>query len=273
MTMTFFVNDSFNTDESFFPRDAGGNTSNPIADPASEDFHILSEKLSIPSFDGVLRRLRLNEMIEKSLSQFGATLISGRSGTGKTALAADFANNRSKVAWYSVESPDVDWRVFSRYFSTGLNPSFSSVKTAALGKPESGDPSTAVMSQFLADVFSELDARADEEPLLIVLDDLHHIFDAPWFGSFFNLLLYSLREDTQLLLLCRSRPPSPLWRLRSKQMLNVIDEKLLAFNCEETTKFFRRAGLSAKTARKAHADSFGRIAKVKQIASRIPAAG
>lgn len=270
MTMTFYVNDSLECDESFLPRDAGGNSSNSIASKSNEDFHILAEKLTIPEFDGILHRPRLDEMIEKSLSQFGATLISGRSGTGKTALAAGFAKNWSKAAWYSVESPDVDWRVFSRYFAASLNGVLG--KKNAIKHPKGGEVSRGTIAQFLADIFARVDSEANKESLLIVLDDLHHIFDAPWFGEFFNLLLYSLRENTHLLLLCRSRPPNPLWRLRSKQMLNVIDEKLLAFNCEETTKFFQSAGLPEKTARKAHADSFGRIAKVKQIASRLPAA-
>lgn len=268
MTMTSFVNDSFDSDESFYLRDAGGNASNSVVDAASEDFHILAEKLSIPSFDGILQRPRLVEMVDKSLSQFGATLISGRSGTGKTALAADFANSRRRVAWYSVESPDVEWKVFSRYFSASLSRMLANNASEPTQRQANGDVSGITIAQFLADIFLKIDTQPDQEPLLLVLDDLHHIFDAPWFGEFFNLLLYSLGANTHLLLLCRSRPPNPLWRLRSKQMLNVIDEKLLAFNCEETIKFFQLAGLPKKTARKTHADSFGRIAKVKQIASR-----
>jgi ATP/maltotriose-dependent transcriptional regulator MalT len=257
--MTPLISDTFDSDESFSSRETGELSSHSIADRTNEEFHILEEKLSIPQFEGILQRPRLGEMIEKSLSQFGATLISGRSGTGKTALAADFANNRRRVAWYSVESPDVDWRIFSRYFSASLG------RTLA----NKDDMSTESISQFLADIFAKIDAEPKREPLLIVLDDLHHIFDAPWFGEFFNLLLYSLRENTQLLLLCRSRPPNPLWRLRSKQMLNVIDEKLLAFNYEETARFFQGMDLPENAAVKAHALSFGRIAKVKQIASRL----
>lgn len=264
MTMSFFVNDSFDSDESFYLRDGGGNASHSTAVPATEEFHILAEKLSIPAFEGILQRPRLCEMIDKSLSQFGATLISGRSGTGKTALAADFAACRGKVAWYSVESPDVEWKVFSQYFSASLGRMLAD--TTQMLRRTNDDGSKGAIAQFLADIFAKIDAEPGNEPVLLVLDDLHHIFDAPWFGEFFNLLLYSLRDNTHLLLLCRSRPPNPLWRMRSKQMLNVIDEKLLAFNCEETTKFFQLAGLPAKTARKAHADSFGRIAKVKQIA-------
>ncbi len=268
--MTFFANDSFSSDEGFYLRDNGGSESSPASRTGREDFHILTEKLLIPQFDDILQRPRLDDMIEKSVTQFAATLISGRSGTGKTALAADFANNRRKVAWYSVESPDVEWNVFSRYFSASLSRALESDENMSVPENEKLVVSKGAIASFLADVFAKIDSASDQEPILLVLDDLHHIFDAPWFSEFFNILLHSLRENTHLLLTCRSRPPGPLWRMRSKQMLNVIDEKLLAFNSDETIAFFKRAGLPEKTAPKAHADSFGRIAKVKQIASRLP---
>ena len=97
---------------------------------------------------------------------------------------------------------------------------------------------------------------------MIVLDDIHHLFDAHWFGDFFNLLLYSLPAGSHLLMLCRSRPPGPVWRLRSKQMLNVLDEKVIAFDLEETRVLFERLGLPASDAERAHRDSFGRVAKL-----------
>ena len=52
---------------------------------------LFAEKLKVPVFENQILRPRLNELLAKSLAQFGATLITGRSGTGKTALAADFA--------------------------------------------------------------------------------------------------------------------------------------------------------------------------------------
>ncbi|MEO7674291.1 MAG: AAA family ATPase [Pyrinomonadaceae bacterium] len=270
MTMTLFVDDRFDSDDSFYRQDARGGASTHVSGAGGEEFfHILEQKLSKPRFDGMLQRTRLDEMIEKSLSQFGATIISGRSGTGKTALAANFANTRKRVAWYSIESPDIEWKVFSRYFAASLRRTASRSECGYTFDEACESFSKNAISQFLSDIFSKIGAEADGEPILIVFDDLHHVFDAPWFGDFFNLLLHSLRENVHLLLLCRSRPPNPLWRLRSKQMLNVIDEKLLAFNREETTSFIAQSGLSEKTAQKVYADSFGRIAKVKQLAGRL----
>ena len=267
MTMSFFLHDNFDLNESFEPR-GSSNTPRPAMGSAKDEFHILGDKLRIPEPGRIIARPRLDEMIEKSLSQFGATLISGRSGTGKTALAADYARKIKKTAWYSVETSDTDWSVFSRYFAASVGGTFGDQKDSRPVQKQTGEVSKVDIAQYLSNIFSQIDEQPGDEPVLIVLDDLHRIFDASWFGEFFNLLLYSLRENTHLLLICRSRPPNPLWRLRSKQMLNVIDEKLLAFNAAETTEFFAGSGLSKKTARNAHADSFGRIAKVMQIASK-----
>jgi len=268
MTMSFFLHDNFDSNESFEPCRSSKKPSRPADESISGGGHILGDKLRIPKFGKIITRPRLNELIDKSLSQFGSTLISGRSGTGKTALAADYAKKIEKTAWYLVEASDADWKVFSRYFAASVTGALGIQDTAGFARKQPGDVSKVEIAQYLSKLFSHVDAQAAGEPVLIVLDDLHRIFDAPWFGEFFNLLVHSLCENTHLLLLCRSRPPSPLWRLRSKQMLNVIDEKLLAFNAAETAEFFAASGLSKKTARSAHLDSFGRIAKVVQIANR-----
>ena len=104
------------------------------------------------------------------------------------------------------------------------------------------------------------------KPVLIVLDDIHNVFDCDWFVEFFTTLLYSLPSDVHLLMLSRSNPPVPLWRLRSKQVLGVIDEKLLAFNLEETEKFLKSGSISTEKALQAHRKSFGRISRLKMIA-------
>ncbi|MCA1640210.1 MAG: hypothetical protein LC768_18120, partial [Acidobacteria bacterium] len=73
----------------------------------------------------------------------------------------------------------------------------------------------------------------------------------------------SLTPDTHLLMLSRSEPPLPLWRLRSKQVLGVIDEKLLALTCEETKDLYHKHGLSKDKAQRFYKKSFGRIPKLK----------
>ena len=226
--------------------------------------HVLREKLQIPRIRGVIKRKRVEDMLHKSLAQFPATLVSGRAGTGKTATAAGLARQADHAAWYSVESSDIEWNVFANYFGTSVLGAVKSKATVDSVLPDEIHVSQSAIATFLINLFAEAETDLLHERLLIVLDGIHHLFDAEWFGEFFGLLLSSLPENVSLLLLCRSKPPNPLWRLRSKQQLNVIDEKLLAFNLAETVELVKRAGLSRSEAERAHSATFGRISKLLQ---------
>jgi ATP/maltotriose-dependent transcriptional regulator MalT len=214
----------------------------------------------------------LYDLLERSISQFPATLVSGRAGTGKTAIAADFARRHRYAAWYSVEPSDVEWNVFAHYFAACvLRAVKSKVKPGTFFQTDA--PSQSTIAAFLIGVLAEAETENPHEPLLIVLDGIHHLFDAPWFGEFFALLLSSLPENANLLLLCRSKPPSPLWRMRSKQQLNVIDEKVLSFDLAETVLLAKKLGMKRTDAERAHSATFGRISKLLEYAERAGARG
>jgi len=249
---------TFSIHESIDPNGAFEMISNSHTAPGApqEDRPLVREKLRIPKTDGFVDRPRITNLLCRSRDQFPATLISGRSGTGKTAIAAGFAADAEKVAWYTVESTDNVWPIFSRYFSAAL-------ERAGMGQSGAErSPSKYEIARYLANFFHVSDRTTRKLPSLIVLDDIHHLFDADWFEDFFNLLLYSLPADSHLLLLCRSRPPAPLWRLRSKQMLNVLDEKVIAFDLPETKALYKSLGLPGAGAERAYRDSFGRVAKL-----------
>lgn len=266
--MTYFLDTNLDTGELYAP--VGSSTVKRSKAVRREPIHLLNEKLVVPSSRGMIERSRLDDLLRKSIEQFPATLISGRAGTGKTALAAAFARGRDHVAWYSVESSDMEWNVFAHYFAACVLRSVKSkVKLANILAAEL-EPSQSSMATTLINIFAEAETKLLHEPLLIVLDGIHHLFDAPWFGEFFALLLSSLPENTNLLLLCRSKPPNPLWRMRSKQQLNVIDEKLLAFNLSETAELATKLRLNRSDAERAHAETFGRISKLLEVLRRKP---
>lgn len=266
MTMTFSLHDSIDPNGALDRNDSRAFYADETSETSGEEFHILREKFEIPATEGLIERPRINEILDKSLNQFPATLISGRAGMGKTAIATSFAVKRQNVSWYSVESTDVDWHIFSRYFSASLSETvFGSSKARASEMSGKGISQTEI-ARFIVNRFSHAYTGPNPGASLIVLDDIHHIFDAVWFEDFFSLLIHSLPPEAHLLLLCRSRPPGPLWRLRSKQMLNVLDEKVIAFNDAETEALFSTLGLSATAAQKAYGECFGRISKLLQFA-------
>jgi LuxR family transcriptional regulator, maltose regulon positive regulatory protein len=262
--MTYFLDSHLDPGEI---HSTGGSTA--ARSGQRSDVHLIKEKLTIPACRGVMKRPRLHELLERSVTTFPATLISGRAGTGKTVLAASYTRALRHVAWYSVESADVEWNVFANYFAACILRSVKSKVNAHVLVPADADPSQAEIASFIVNVLAEAETELVHDPLLIVLDGIHHVFDAPWFGEFFGLLLSSLPENANLLLLCRSKPPNPLWRMRSKQQLNVIDEKVLAFDLKETVRLTSKFGLKRSDAERAHSATFGRVSQLLEFSRRL----
>jgi ATP/maltotriose-dependent transcriptional regulator MalT len=258
MTMSFLIQDHFDTTERCSP---SIHTAGTASKSERDDVHILNEKLEIPRCAGLVERPRLMEKLDRSLGQFAATLVCGRAGTGKTAVAAAYAQTRKRVAWFTVESSDVDWNVFASYLAASVHRVAESKKAVGDSLHAVTNSSPAAMARFLYVIASVLETDEKDRPLL-VLDGIDHLFDADWFGEFFNILQPSLSETADVLLVCRSRPPNPLWRLRSKQQLDVIDEKTLAFDRNETISLLRRVGCSQAEAVRIHAETFGRVSKL-----------
>lgn len=260
MTMSFLLHDHFEVSEHYSP--AIETTTVTPARGEREAVHILKDKLEIPHCTGLVERPRLIQKLERSLSHFAASLVSGRAGTGKTSIAAAYARTRKSAAWLTVESSDVDWNVFASYLAASVRRMVGNKKAVGNSLPAVTNSSPAAMEVFLLNIVSELEAVENDERPLLVLDGIDHLFDAPWFGGFFDILTPSLSETADVLLLCRSKPPNPLWRLRSKQQLDVIDEKTLAFDRDETILLLQRVGRSQAEAARIHAETFGRVSKL-----------
>jgi LuxR family maltose regulon positive regulatory protein len=264
MTMTFSLHENFD----FRDLETGyevASTSAGNSASFSEEIHFFAEKLCIPALKNQIERPRLSEVLSKSSAQFGATLITGRAGTGKTTLAAQFAEQYDQTVWLSIDAADTDWQIFSAYFSAGLRGTNMRRKMTKKDLENSAVPLEEI-SGYVENLLIEFSQISSTEPRLIVLDDAHYLFDAEWFATFFSSLLYSLSPETHLLVLSRGTPSLPLWRLRSKQVLGVVEEKLLAFDLEETRRLFEKHHRSAEAAALAHAKSFGRVSRLVDAA-------
>jgi LuxR family maltose regulon positive regulatory protein len=114
----------------------------------------------------------------------------------------------------------------------------------------------------------ELEREAGK-PLLVVIEDLHLVCDADWLVPFFSRLLPLLPSDVHLLITSRTMPPAPLWRMRSKQTLSVIDEETLSFTREEAISLFESFDLSREQACIALDHSHGRAAALTSLAATL----
>src|SRR5919206_500560 len=78
-----------------------------------------------------------------------------------------------------------------------------------------------------------------------------------------------LPREVHVMLLGRSLPPTPLWRMRSKQTLCVIDEAALAFTLSEARRLYASYGLSPERAETALIETRGRAAGIDARARAV----
>jgi LuxR family maltose regulon positive regulatory protein len=230
---------------------------------------LILEKITTPAQLPSISRQRLLSMLQNNLESCVSTVISGRAGAGKTTLAVDFARICSRpVAWYKVDAADVELSIFFEYLIACIRRHI----------PKFDD--SAVLSQLAAEKTDDISLLAEnlvyelleiaDNSLLIVIEDLHLICDAKWLVPFLQRFLPLLPRDIHILITSRTLPPAPLWRMRSKQTLKVIEEATLAFTREEAVELFKLYGLPDWTARLAFEQTQGRVAA---LAARVTGLG
>ena len=227
---------------------------------------VIPEKIAPPAEFPRVSRERLLQTLGESMEGCNSTIVAGRAGTGKTMLATDFARRSGRrVAWYKLDAPDSELSVFLRHLCASLGkarPGFGAQTLERLG-PEAGADDVPLAVEHL--VYELLESN---EPALVVIDDLHLIYDARWMVPFFRRWLPLLPPEVHVMLLGRSLPPTPLWRMRSKQTLCVLEEETLAFTLEEARALYASYGLPASGADAALRETRGRAATLDARARR-----
>lgn len=232
---------------------------------------LILDKITPPVDLPRISRVRLLNSLHGSLASCTSTIINGRAGTGKTKLATDFARHSGRrVAWYKVDASDGDLRVFFQYLIESVRrerPRFGYEMLQRL-LSETNAPEDVPL---LAESFVYELIESGNDPLLIVVDDLHLVYDAEWVVPFFRRLLPLLPPEAHMLITGRGLPPAPLWRMRSKQTLCVIEELDMAFTENEAKKLFASYGLGEGQALSALAQTRGRASSIDRAAALLSA--
>ena len=229
---------------------------------------VINDKVTVPRQAPHVSRPRLLRLLGEGLDSCTSTIITGRAGTGKTMLAKDFARGCGRrAAWYTVEASDGELPIFFRYLVEGIGrqrPGFGrGVLSHFAGSPGFDDiPS-------LAEAFLYELQECRGEPLLMVVDNLHLIYDAVWVVPFLRRLLPLLPPEAHMLIIGRGLPPTPMWRMRSKQTLCLVEESALAFTPREAADLFASYGLAGRDARAALEQTQGRAAALDAAARRL----
>src|SRR5205085_10399252 len=232
---------------------------------------LIFDKINVPYELPRVSRTRLLSVLEESMTCCTSSIICGRAGTGKTLLATDFARRAGRrITWYKVDAADASLPVFMQYLVAAVraqHPGFGR-KTLALLCATHAPEEAALLAESFVYEMTMLEAT---ESLLLVMDDLHLVYDAAWFVPFFHRLLPLLPAEAHVLLLGRTLPPAPLWRLRSKQTLRVIDEAALLFTQAEVAELLTSYGLYAEASAGILEITRGRAAALDAAAREVGA--
>jgi ATP/maltotriose-dependent transcriptional regulator MalT len=208
---------------------------------------IIESKLRPPDLSpNLIRRERLIERLSSNLD-LNATFICAGPGWGKTTVAAEFfhASGRSAV-WYDLDPSDSDIAVFFQYLVRAIRQAAPGFGAGTLEMLESG---AAARPEQLADLFLYELSEAVGRDLIIVLDNVHHLFASDWSEAVLYRILQLLPENIHICLLARVAPAFTFSRLKSKQRLDQMDDRALAFTRGEAARLFGHVIDEATTAR------------------------
>jgi LuxR family maltose regulon positive regulatory protein len=187
---------------------------------------------------GLVRRRALFERLS-SAEPGGVTVVHAPAGSGKTVLLRSWIEDEGlerRVAWVSVEPDEHDAQRF--WLSVVDELSAVSTKDLLEGVATSRDGGRDVPVERLASELGALD-----EPLVLVIDDLHELRSADgvaWLDRF----LARLPSQLVVVLATREEPRVGLHRLRLAGELTELRASDLRFSLEETRELLQLAGIA-----------------------------
>jgi LuxR family maltose regulon positive regulatory protein len=180
-------------------------------------------------------RPRLYELLDRGIDG-PVTLVSAQAGAGKTVLLSSWLAERGasgQVAWLSLR-PDHGESEFWAGLLETIRRATASRELAALEAPQGSAPKA-----FLNNLLNALAGL--DEPLVVVVDDLHH---APpgIVSSALRHLLWGRVPQLHFVLSTRSDPVLPLHLLRVRGDLTEVRASDLAFTTAEARAFLEPEG-------------------------------
>src|SRR5215207_4414933 len=186
---------------------------------------------------GWVDRLRLVDALEHGLRS-PLTLLAASPGAGKTATLGAWVANRTgagPLGWLSLDAGDHDrsrfWRGVLEALARGGAP--DPVASLATHPPDSVDV-------VVPELINALDAL--DEPLVLVLDDVHEVRDGAAVADLDRLLRHP-PPALRIVAATRVDPPLRLGRMRIAGDLTEIRGRDLAFTEPETEALLRQSGI------------------------------
>jgi LuxR family transcriptional regulator, maltose regulon positive regulatory protein len=194
---------------------------------------LLRTKLYVPPLrPNRVARPRLMERINRGQDK-ALILVSAPAGYGKTTLASSWLRETElAAAWFSMDEGDNDPIRFLQNLIASLQNVIPAIQPEMLSMLQGSKP--ASYESLLSILINELTER--EDSFALILDDFHLIHAQ----SVFDMLAFLLEHvppQMHLVILSRTDPPLPLFKLRARDQLLEIRAEQLRFNNEEVATF------------------------------------
>ncbi|MEH6531282.1 MAG: HTH-type transcriptional regulator MalT [Photobacterium frigidiphilum] len=195
----------------------------------------IPSKLTRPArLHNAILRSRLLESLDQA-PYYRLVLFRSPAGYGKTTMAAQWLNKHSHTGWFNVDESDNDTFRFANYLLQSINKATNNacLKTQAMAERRQ----FACLTTLFSELFGEL-SDYDEQTYL-VLDD-YHVINNEEIHEGMRFFLKHMPDCITLVVTSRTQPPLGTANLRVRDLLIEVDNHLLAFDQEETERFFHK---------------------------------
>jgi LuxR family maltose regulon positive regulatory protein len=168
-------------------------------------------------------------------------MVAADAGCGKTTLIADFIRNQTRpTVWYQLDHTDADPIVFLGYVAQGIRnicPGFGEAIFQYLA--EAGEEVLRYPER-AADLLTNQILGSVEQPIILVLDDYHHIGRDTVVHKLVDRVIQYSSDLLHLIITTRDLPPLAIMRRRSQSAAVLITREDLLFTDDEVRQLFKQ---------------------------------
>jgi ATP/maltotriose-dependent transcriptional regulator MalT/DNA-binding SARP family transcriptional activator len=168
-------------------------------------------------------------------------MISADAGSGKTTLVADFVRRQPRRAvWYQLDHADADPAVFLTYIAHGIREIENKFGEAIFAYLSEVGDDLLRYPEGAADLLLNELLRLVEEPLILILDDYHHLGRETPVHKMVDRLIQYPSDLLHLIVTTRELPPLAMMRRRSQSAAMLITRDDLLFTDDEVRNLFQK---------------------------------
>ncbi|ODP96170.1 transcriptional regulator MalT [Salinivibrio sp. SS3] len=195
----------------------------------------IPSKLTRPGrlYNAILRP-RVLDILQQA-PHYKLVLFRSPAGYGKTTMAAQWLADQPNVGWFSIDDSDNDSFRFINYLLQALHQATQEGCANTIKLAEKRQFSS--LRALLSDVFAEL--AGFHASSYLVLDD-YQLVDNEEIHEAMRFFIKHMPENLTLVVTSRANPPLGTANLRVRDLMIEIGNELLAFDNEETTRFFNQ---------------------------------